>query len=607
MQLEGQSESKAPHKGYDFCPDKFIEPFKRGDFIAVSAEITVFIDHFNAANVIGFSQDDINIMNQAAQFIFAAIADPVFVIPDLYITKFVVSATLFDNLAKIVGMGNTDQYLDIIASQPNNIFKIMTLYTPSNSHDIPISEIFKAQPIVATQWFSWLTNNYRGITQDNYRRFRKWLLDEEIWKYYTITGNNFRQFDWLTHPGFDISYISPQHEKRLRQHIVKDVQQIKLQRTKPISNNFKNVLVVSSTFLKGKAVFKPIANYLKELRKADYNLTYLHCSHDGKLDRVDHEIFNKAIPALTQEKGIFPEAMKELQEGDYGVIIYPDTWLNFNNILLGCSRLAPIQITTYGHPASSQCTEIDYFIGGQETEAPHTYQNYSERLILLPDNGNSPIPIENAPVVEEAEDYMICLSWGFIKLNWDMIDLLLKLREKCENNGKQVKFYFADCLSAKLTYLRVRKELEEIFGSTAVVMPSLEYPKYMEGIGQCKFAIDSYPFGGFNRVLDLLAMNRPIIIREGDKAYNRMNAPLLRRCGLGELVVQKPEQVIRKAMDMILDEDYRLALIEKIKNSNIYENDAPKYFRKAIDLITTNHRALMTFKNNKPIVIKRDE
>lgn len=594
-------------KGYDFTPSKFIEPMMKKDYIAVAEEIRIFIDHFNLCNVIGFGEADTQVMHDAARLIFAIIAEPDFVIPEPYLVKFATAAVLFANLAKITNIGTTDEYLNAIAHQPQNVFKLLTLYTPDNVLDIQIEEIFKANPQVASAWYAMLSNQYRGVKKEHFKKYRKWMLNEKVWDYFTISNNNFRMFDWLTHPGFDISYLSPQHERKVREAIVRDIVKIKSHRTKPLSTNFKNVLVISTTFLKGKAVFKPIANFLKELKKGGYSLTYLHCAHDGNVDRVDCNIFDKAIVGLTQEKGVLPEMFKELQEGDYGIIIYPDTWLNFNNVILGCSRFAPIQISTYGHPASTQCPEIDYFIGGQDTEAPQNYSNYSERLILLPGNGNCPLPVEFKEEVPEAEDYQICCSWGHLKMNWESMNLLLKLKERAENAGKEVKFYFSDVISQRLTYLAVKKDMEEIFGKSVIIMPSLKYDAYMRGIGGCKFAIDSFPFGGYNRILDLLSLGRPVIIREGDKAYNRMNAAILKRMGLSELVVQKPEQVLRKAMEIIENEDYRLGLIDKIRKADLYHPEDAKYFRKAIDLITSNHRAFMTFKTKNPIVVKADD
>lgn len=579
----------------------FAEAIKNTDNEYISHEILKFIDFFSHRSIDTSCEGELITIQHAANLIFHALANPDYFIPERLIPKFVTSATLFSNLAYLTEFGTTDSFLSMIANQRHNLPKILTLYTPRNTTDIPLEKLFKASPVMTTLWWAMLTNQFRGITKESSQKYHKLLTSKEAWDGYDITNNNYEKFDWLTHPAFDISYTAPDMEKPLRQLTNEQLKAIRIYRTKPPSRNYKNVLVISYAFRKGMAIHKAIAEYFHAL-KPEYRLTYLNLQHAADPFVMDDDLFDEIIHAF-DETGLSEKAFKALQEGDYGVIIYPDTSLCFNSSALAQSRLAPIQITTYGHPVSTWSDEMDYFIGGQDTEADFTYGNYSERLVLLPGNGNCPLPVTDIADEPELDEYRICCSWGYIKTHYAMLDLLNRIRERSD---KPIKFFFTDINTNRLTFLAAKKEIESVMGDGAIVSRSLPRPLYMKNIAQCKFAIDSWPFGGFNRILDLLAQKRPVIIREGNRAYNRMNAALLERIGLEELVVQTEKQVISKSLELIFNEDYRLSLIERIGKADIYNKGDAKYFKKALDFLITNHDALHIFKNNKPIIIKRD-
>ena len=363
----------------------------------------------------------------------------------------------------------------------------------------------------------------------------------------------------------------------------------------------KKILVVSHSFRKEHAVYKSIAEYFKPL-KGHYHLTLLHlnlsANESDKL--MDRELFDE-IHYFMGKDGKLPEAIKLLEEGDHGVIIYPDVSLAFNTEVLANTRLAPIQITTYGHPVSTHSSEIDYFIGGADTETPETYGNYSERLILLPGSGNAPVRVDHKITMFEKGMYRIGCSWGYIKLNYAMIKILKEIQKKAD---KPFRFAISGIYGQSLALLAIKRELTEELGDNFDITPNTDRVNYMKMIESTKFGLDSYPFGGFNRVLDSLLCHKPILVLQGDRAYNRMHAAYLRNLGLSELVCNSPEEMVEKAVYMLENNEYRISLIEKLEKMDFFGIVKTDYFRRAIDFVIDNHNALQVFKNKKPIFIK---
>lgn len=92
--------------------------------------------------------------------------------------------------------------------------------------------------------------------------------------------------------------------------------------------------------------------------KPDYHLTLFHIKPDN--DAVlDTKLFDKIIPLGVGINDSFKYKMLEqILAENYGIVLFSDVGLNRPSIILSNLRLAPIQITTYGHPVTSGNSEL---------------------------------------------------------------------------------------------------------------------------------------------------------------------------------------------------------------------------------------------------------
>src|ERR1022692_1973193 len=56
-------------------------------------------------------------------------------------------------------------------------------------------------------------------------------------------------------------------------------------------------------------------------------------------------------------------------------------------VKLASLRLAPIQVTSWGHPETTGLPTIDYYLSAEYLEPPDAQNNYTEQLICLPHLG----------------------------------------------------------------------------------------------------------------------------------------------------------------------------------------------------------------------------
>ena len=76
------------------------------------------------------------------------------------------------------------------------------------------------------------------------------------------------------------------------------------------------------------------------------------------------------------------EQQQQVAREDLDIIFYPDIGMSSTTYFLAFSRLAPVQIVSWGHPETTGISTIDYFLSSSLFEI-NRKKKYSERLICL--------------------------------------------------------------------------------------------------------------------------------------------------------------------------------------------------------------------------------
>jgi hypothetical protein len=142
--------------------------------------------------------------------------------------------------------------------------------------------------------------------------------------------------------------------------------------------------VITSMWFTGHSVYRCMRKFIEALAKI-YDLTLISLGNAGNLERdllVDG--VKEFSLANVPDRNVF-------EENDFELAFFPDVGMNMENIYLANTRVAPVQVCGCGHPVSIRDTEIDYWLGGPETEDQEAAKvNYSERLVLIPGAGVMP-------------------------------------------------------------------------------------------------------------------------------------------------------------------------------------------------------------------------
>jgi len=286
----------------------------------------------------------------------------------------------------------------------------------------------------------------------------------------------------------------------------------------------------------------------------------------GKLDRTKYEVYFASFYKFECINGlianIFMTKIKNnyiylghtlttardiLEKYKFDFIVYPDIGMKLMPTLLAYSRIAPIQITTWGHSETSGIDTIDYFISSKYFSGSLTKEQiqkqYSEKLILFKSLGtfyisthklfvenNKAYSMQNIQIQstqsqttkltnpkkfktrEELgftnKDHLYVCLQTFYKLNPQFESCLARILELDPNGIILLSNTFPFCKS-HLERIRNIIGIEKI--KRIKWYGSLEKDEFLNIVSISDVCLDPFPFGGCNTSYDAFDYNIPVI------------------------------------------------------------------------------------------------
>jgi predicted O-linked N-acetylglucosamine transferase (SPINDLY family) len=367
----------------------------------------------------------------------------------------------------------------------------------------------------------------------------------------------------------------------------------------------KKIALISGRWYRN-AVYTSLAPLVRSLA-GYYEVTLVHFgTHEREIQ--DREMFERVITILMKNHQM---DLSPLQDNEFSAAIYPDIGLNAESIYLSNIRLAPIQAVMYGHPTSTWGSKIDYFLGGREVEdAGKAGENYSERLVLIPGMGVYPVYPDEFTVPDvppQEEPFYVNCGWTAQKVSYPLLDALREVLARAE---KMVIFriFPGRALTDNNGFIPFVKDIHSQLGAEHVqVFPNFSRMQYFTELCRGAISLDSYPFGGFNTVIDALHCRKPMVVWKGDRAFNRFGAATLEIVGLPELIACNRQEYIDLTVRLINDDGFRRAMRERVGaidlKGSFAKHEDPGYYRKAIDYLIENNDRLKSESSKEPIII----
>jgi hypothetical protein len=249
-------------------------------------------------------------------------------------------------------------------------------------------------------------------------------------------------------------------------------------------------------------------------------------------------------------------AADEIKRAKLDFVYYPEVTPNNVTAWMATQRLGRVQAAGYGYPVTTGSPYMDYFIGGTEVEGDGSA--YTEQLVLLPGLGVSttapPLPSRPRRRGFDEDDLKLVTITTWQKMN----PSLLTAWEAILGDQPAASM---DVFSAM-----TRGQATSLFSSIAPhiqdakVNMQLTVPRdeVLTSLEDADLYLDSFPYGGFNSLVEVLASGCPVVTLEGPAARHRFGAAMLRRLELPEFLIAKTRhEFIATARRLMLDAGLR--------------------------------------------------
>lgn len=231
------------------------------------------------------------------------------------------------------------------------------------------------------------------------------------------------------------------------------------------------------------------------------------------------------------------------------------------NIFASNLRLAPLQITSWGHPASSHSNFIDHYAAERDLLPEPAL--FSEEILWL-ESDEMPFRITDSMAKaigkgkartknNQAVQIAICAS--MMKLNPTFLATLTKVAQSVD---VPIHFHFLVLGCIGIVYRQVSKTVAKALPGISTVYQQLGYEGYTEVIANCDLSLNPYPFGNCNGIVDGLLQGIVGVCMQGPHLFESIDQALYRRLGLPDwLIATDEESYIRAAVRLINDSELR--------------------------------------------------
>ena len=587
-------------KDIAFNPRTLMQAYLDGEHERLADDLLAVLQHFRSVTYYQLDERSSYFINAFVKHFLNLFSQEDFLPDTPKLLNFLEHNVTIANITAISEFRNTDAYIKILLSQKKNFLKLLILYSPRNEIRIDRRVFFNTDANFASLWYHAFLENYKTCCASrNGIEHQRFHLQHQNAK---LEGVN----AFIHHSYFGCTYIDHQDDYRLKQRINKifrdwppSKQEIK---RKARSSGKPKIGVFTSMWFPRQSVYRTQHPFLSTLRH-DYELHLIHLGQERA--NIDTAMFASVAHFKIQNASDF----SAFSPNDFDIAYFPDIGMNIESIFLANLRIAPIQITNYGHPVSTFGSEVDYWIGGQITEVEDRHrEHYSERLVLIPGSGQLPVPPDYVlqHVSAPPSPVLVNCSWTGQKINYETLSLLRRAADRAET--PVVFRFFPGGSVLSNGYLPLKADIEEILGADrCVVFRDLDYKNYMQAMESGHFGVDSFPFGGCNALIDQYYLRKPIACLTGDRFYNRASIWLAEKAGMEECLCATPAAWVDKIVQLIDDAAYRHRLVKRLRvvdlEERILATDDAAGFKKAIDHILANHDALKAERGRAPIRI----
>lgn len=268
-------------------------------------------------------------------------------------------------------------------------------------------------------------------------------------------------------------------------------------------------------------------------------------------------------------RGDLESARAAIAQLQLDVLFYQDIGLEPLAYFLAFSRLAPVQLTSFGHPDTTGIPVMDYFVSAERYEPSGAQDHYSEKLVLLPDVGTLayyhrpavPPPAARDELAVEDGDRIYFCPQTLQKVQPAMDDIFLRIAE-LDPHARIVLIAFEPRKRDALQERLARRS--SLLAQRVRFVERVQYDRFLARLAAADVVLDTAHFNGQNTTLEAFACATPVVTMPGNLQRGRHGYGLYSAMGFMDLVADDPEDYAKKAVRVAGDPAFREYCRERI-------------------------------------------
>jgi protein O-GlcNAc transferase len=255
------------------------------------------------------------------------------------------------------------------------------------------------------------------------------------------------------------------------------------------------------------------------------------------------------------------------------VLIYPEIGMDPACVALAAQRLAPVQCNSYGNPDTSGFPTVDYYLSSDLMEPPDGQDHYTERLIRLPNLAAYYEPFDVPAVALGRAELGLrpaaTVYWCGQSL-YKYLPQFDSVFARIARGAAGCQFVFIEHPVSHVTAL-FKQRLERAFAAAGlraddycVILPRLDFPRFVAVFGLCDVFLDSIGWSGANTTLESLAHPMPVVTLAAPLMRGRHTLAILKMLGVTETITETVDDYIAVAIRLARDAPWRMAVQQRM-------------------------------------------
>ena len=337
-----------------------------------------------------------------------------------------------------------------------------------------------------------------------------------------------------------------------------------------------------SEFLTDHTVGKLFGGLIKNIDRKKFDVTIIH-TLETKESLIKNEIDDSANKVVNLSSRI-QEQQQQIEKENLDIIFYPDIGMSPRTYFLAFSRLAPVQIVSWGHPETTGIDTIDYFLSSALFESDNAEKKYSERLICLNEFPLYYEPPKNIGLLKNRSDLKLpenarlyACPQSLFKLHPDFDAILAKILEQDPEGhivliGGEGKYKFWS-ESLKKRWSKNFPVLNE----RVLFTNRLSLLEFVSLCNCVDVLLDPMHFGGGNTFLESMIVGTPTVTMPGTHLKANITAAAYKQMKISNPpIVKNSKEYIDLAIQLAKDSKKNHSLRNDLKNA------ANKYLYKSL-------------------------